>query len=89
MAIILPDLGGSREVVSREQKRINAVRRKRRATERLVREPHRKLLVRSRLEATPDVLDIGRELLTVLLGHAHRHVSHGVRTSLVRRLERG
>ena len=86
---MLPDLRCSGKIVRGQQERVDTVRRERRASERLIREPDGQLLVRRRLEPAPDVLDIWGVLRPVLLGHAHGHVTHGVRRSLVRGLERG
>ena len=85
----LPNLRSRGQVVRRKQERVDTVGRERRTAERLVREPNRKLLVRCRLEAAPDVLDVRRVPLRVLLRDSPRaHMGHGLGRWLVRRLER-
>lgn len=76
------------EVIGGQQERVDTIRRERRASKRLIREPHRELLIRRRLEAAPDILNIGGVALSVLR-HPYLHVPHGFGRMLVLGVERG
>lgn len=55
----LPYLRRGREVLRRQQERVNTILRERGSAQRLVREPDGKLVIRGRLETAPDLIDVG------------------------------